>query len=293
LQQALAGRDLDKKYLEVELTESAVMENLDDAMRTLSALRALGIALSLDDFGTGYSSLAYLKQFPFNFVKIDKSFISGIVYNPEDAIIAKAIIALAHRLNLRVVAEGVETEAQLSYLRSNGCDEIQGFYFSRAVDAEAFGDMLQTGRRLELEPLTADGNPCTILAVDGDAETLVTLKHVLMTEGCQVLTALSGEQALEVLSLNPVQVIVCDQRMPGMSGTQFCSRVRSLHPDTVRIVLAGYADIEAVVDAVNRGVVYRFLTKPLDDRLLKAHVRDALRHHAVVARDESFSDRVA
>jgi diguanylate cyclase (GGDEF)-like protein len=293
LQQALAGRDLDRKYLEVELTESAVMENLDDAMRTLSALRALGIALSLDDFGTGYSSLAYLKQFPFNFVKIDKSFIAGIVHNPEDAIIARAIIALAHRLNLRVVAEGVENEAQVTYLRNNGCDEIQGYYFSRPVPAEDFGEMLQAGKRLELAPLASDEGACTILAVDGDAETLAALKRVLLTEACEVLTAQSGEQALEVLSLNVVQVIVCDQRMPGMSGTQFCSRVRSLHPDTVRIVLAGYADIEAVVDAVNRGVVYRFLTKPLDDRLLRAHVRDALRHYSAAARDESFSDRVA
>jgi response regulator RpfG family c-di-GMP phosphodiesterase len=108
-----------------------------------------------------------------------------------------------------------------------------------------------------------------------------------------VLTAESGELALDVLSLNPVQVIVCGQRMPGMSGMQFCSRVRSLHPDTVRIVLAGYADIEAVVDAVNRGVVYRFLTKPWDDRLLKAHVRDAIRHYSAIVRDESLSGRTA
>jgi CheY-like chemotaxis protein len=284
----MAARGLDRKYLEVELTESAVMENLDDAMRLLSALRALGIALSLDDFGTGYSSLAYLKRFPFNFVKIDKSFIAGIVRDPEDAIIAKAIIALAHRLNLRVVAEGVETEAQLAYLRSNGCDEMQGFYFSRAVPPDAFGEMMQTGKRLELEPLTAHGEPCTLLAVDGEAETLAALKRLLLTESCEVLTAQSGEQALDVLSMNSVQVIVCDQRMPGMSGTQFCSRVRSLYPDTVAIVLAGYADIEAVVDAVNRGVVFRFLTTPLDDRLLKAHVRDALRHYSAVARDETF-----
>jgi diguanylate cyclase (GGDEF)-like protein/PAS domain S-box-containing protein len=284
LQRATAGHDLDRKYIEVELTESAVMENLDDAMRTLSALRALGIALSLDDFGTGYSSLAYLKRFPFNFVKIDKSFIADIVRNPEDAIIAKAIIALAHRLNLRVVAEGVETEAQLTYLRSNGCDEMQGYYFSRPIPADDFGGMLQSGKRLELQPLEG-ASPCTVMVVDGDPETLAAMKRVLLTEGCQVLTAQSGEQGLDVLSLNAVQVILCDQRMPGMSGTQFCNRVRTLYPDTIRIVLAGYADIEAVVDAVNRGVVYRFLTKPLDERLLKAHVRDALRHFSAAAHE--------
>ncbi|HEX8989507.1 MAG TPA: EAL domain-containing protein [Rhodocyclaceae bacterium] len=287
LQGALAGRDLDRKYLEVELTESAVMENLDDAMRVLSALRALGIALSLDDFGTGYSSLAYLKQFPFNFVKIDKSFIADIVRNPEDAIIAKAIIALAHRLNLRVVAEGVETEAQLTYLRANCCDEMQGYYFSRPVPANDFGEMLQSGKRLELQPLEGEG-PCTVMVVDGDPDALAAMKRTLLTGGCEVLTAQSGEQGLDVLSVNAVQVIVCDQRMPGMSGTQFCNRVRTLYPDTIRIVLAGYADIEAVVDAVNRGVVYRFLSKPLDERLLKAHVRDALRHHGAIAREAAL-----
>ncbi|MDD5249160.1 MAG: EAL domain-containing protein [Rhodocyclaceae bacterium] len=293
LQQALAGRDLDKKYLEVELTESAVMENLDDAMRTLSALRALGIALSLDDFGTGYSSLAYLKRFPFNFVKIDKSFIADIVHNPEDAVIAKAIIALAHRLNLRVVAEGVETEAQLTYLRANGCDEIQGFYFSRAVPSALFGEMLRTGKRLEFAPVAEPGAARTVLVVDADAAAITTLKRLLQTEGCDVLTAESGEQALDVMSVNAVQVIVCDQRMPGMSGTQFCGRVKSLYPETVRIVLSGYPDIEAVVDAVNKGVIYRFLTKPLDDRLLKTHVRDAFRHYSSAESGEAFLDSVA
>ncbi|HCE07052.1 MAG TPA: hypothetical protein DEQ40_00330, partial [Oxalobacteraceae bacterium] len=103
-----------------------------------------------DDFGTGYSSLAYLKRFPFDFVKIDRTFITDLTDNPEDAAIATAIIAMAHSLGLRVVAEGVETDSQLQFLRALGCDEMQGYYFSPPVPAAAFAVMLREGKRLAL-----------------------------------------------------------------------------------------------------------------------------------------------
>ena len=121
------------------------MNNPDEAARNLMALKELGVHLSLDDFGTGYSSLAQLKRFPFDFVKIDRSFISAVDTNPEDAAIAAAIVAMAHSLHLRVVAEGVETLGQLDVMRSLHCDEIQGYYFSRPVAADDFEEMLKNG----------------------------------------------------------------------------------------------------------------------------------------------------
>jgi diguanylate cyclase (GGDEF)-like protein len=142
---AIASHAIEEGYLEFELTETAVMHNPEEAARNLAALKELGVHLSLDDFGTGYSSLAQLKRFPFDFVKIDRSFIAAVDTNPEDAAIAAAIIAMAHSLHLRVVAEGVETRGQLDVMRSLQCDEIQGYYFSRPVPADDFEALLRNG----------------------------------------------------------------------------------------------------------------------------------------------------
>ena len=142
---AIAAHAVDEGFLEFELTETAVMHNLDEAARNLAALKELGVHLSLDDFGTGYSSLAQLKRFPFDFVKIDRLFIAGVDTNPEDAAIAAAIVAMAHSLHLRVVAEGVETRGQLDVMRSLHCDEIQGYYFSQPVPADDFEALLRNG----------------------------------------------------------------------------------------------------------------------------------------------------
>src|SRR4030095_125848 len=124
--------------LQFELTESLLMTDPEAAERPLLGLKDLGGRLSVDDFGTGYSSLAYLKRFALNELKIDRVFIRDIVADPDDAAITLAIIGLAHSLNLEVVAEGVETEAQGDFLRSHGCDQMQGFYFPRGRRAAAF-----------------------------------------------------------------------------------------------------------------------------------------------------------
>ena len=144
----MAAHGLPQQFIEFEITETAVMNNPEEAARNLRVLKALGVQLSLDDFGTGYSSLAQLKRFPFDFVKIDRSFISGVDTDPEDEAIAAAIIAMAHSMGLKVVAEGVETQAQLQVMRRLKCDEMQGFLFSRPLPADAFEALLRSGRQL-------------------------------------------------------------------------------------------------------------------------------------------------
>jgi EAL domain-containing protein (putative c-di-GMP-specific phosphodiesterase class I) len=124
--------------LELEITESTLMEHAQDTLEALHRLRDLGVRLSIDDFGTGYSSLSYLKRFPVDIIKIDRSFVRDVPHDADDASIVTGIIALAHSLRLEVVAEGVETASQLGFLRERSCDLMQGYYLSQAVPAEQF-----------------------------------------------------------------------------------------------------------------------------------------------------------
>ena len=129
----LAQTGVEPHWLEVELTEGSLMENTQHTIFSLQRLHDMGVKISIDDFGTGYSSLAYLRRFPIDTLKIDIAFIREVTSNPQDAAITRTIIELAHSLNLRVVAEGVETQAQLAFLKDAGCDQIQGYLFSRPL----------------------------------------------------------------------------------------------------------------------------------------------------------------
>ena len=141
----LGESGLDPSWLELELTESMLMQNAESVVETLKRFRSTGIHLSIDDFGTGYSSLSYLKRFPIDAIKIDRSFISEVTTNSDDAALATSIILMGRSLKLRVVAEGVETESQLSFLRIMQCDEVQGYLYSPPVPAEEATAMLRAG----------------------------------------------------------------------------------------------------------------------------------------------------
>ncbi|MCW8943185.1 MAG: EAL domain-containing protein, partial [Sedimenticola sp.] len=143
LQQLLEQHGISASSLEVEITESVMMEDPDRMIESLSELKELGIRLALDDFGTGHSSLSYLQRFPFDKLKIDRAFIRNITESPDDAAIAMTIGAMAKSLNLTVIAEGVETQEQLDFLKKCGCNEIQGYFISKPVPAKKFIALLK------------------------------------------------------------------------------------------------------------------------------------------------------
>ena len=136
---------LDPRLLELELTEGILMKRAESAASVLQSLRSRGVSISVDDFGTGYSSLSYLRKFPIDAIKIDQSFVHQITMTPEDTTIVSAIISMGRSMNLRVIAEGVETEQELAFLQAHHCDEAQGYYFSRPVPAQQFAKLLETG----------------------------------------------------------------------------------------------------------------------------------------------------
>jgi EAL domain-containing protein (putative c-di-GMP-specific phosphodiesterase class I) len=136
---------LDPSSLELELTESVLMKHADSTESILKALRARGVQVAVDDFGTGYSSLSYLRKFPIDALKIDQSFVRQITAAPADTTIVTAVISMGRSLNLRVIAEGVETQQELTFLQAHQCDEAQGYYFSRPVVAQQFAKLLEAG----------------------------------------------------------------------------------------------------------------------------------------------------
>jgi EAL domain-containing protein (putative c-di-GMP-specific phosphodiesterase class I) len=143
IRQILRETELDPGYLDLEITEGLLMKDVEGSIAILRALKAMGVHLSIDDFGTGYSSLSYLKRFPIDQLKIDKSFMHDIMANQDDSAIALAVIAMAHSMRLKVIAEGVENKAQLAFLQENHCDEIQGYYLSRPVTPQQVTALLK------------------------------------------------------------------------------------------------------------------------------------------------------
>lgn len=267
---------LEPHLLELELTESTMMRNISQGIQIVNQLKAKGVCLSLDDFGTGHSSLARLSQFPIDLLKIDRSFVTDVTINPTNASIVAATVAMTHKLGKNVIAEGVETEAQMAFLRRLHCDQMQGFLFSKPRPSEEIGVMLREGQRWQFKD--EEKGQKHLLLVDDDRLVVRGLRRVFYRSDYQVHTATSGEEALAIMATTPVQVIISDQLMPGMTGIQLLGRVKRIYPDAVRIILSGYAELATVTEAINHGEVWKYLMKPWSDDLLRQVVQEAFRH---------------
>src|SRR5690554_1699316 len=285
IEAVLQAHELTGDCMEVELTEGVLLEHTASTIKKLNELRALGVKASIDDFGTGYSSLSYLKSLPIEKVKIDQSFIKDVISDQHDAAITRAIIGLAHHLDLTVIAEGVETEGQYWFLKRNLCDQFQGFLFARPMP---LGDLLPWLQQREIEQALPaahgeSGDGRCLLLLDDEENILRALKRLLRRDGYRILTATTPQEAFSLLAKNNIQVLVSDQRMPTMTGTEFFSRVKEIYPETVRLVLSGYTDLKTVTDAINHGAIYKFLTKPWDDEGLRAEIALAFKNAETIA----------
>ena len=191
---------------------------------------------------------------------------------------------MAHHLELKVIAEGVETEPQVDFLRKNRCDEFQGYYFAKPMPLAQLESFLHTQSAKQSRPSLEQGPNNigqTLLLLDDEENILRALTRVLRRDGYQIITATCAQDAFVLLAKHDVQVILSDQRMPEMSGTEFFSRVKNLYPETIRIVLSGYTDLKSVTESINQGAIYKFLTKPWDDEQIRDTIAQAFKQHSL------------
>lgn len=280
LKRIITASGVSPRLVELEITESVLMHNPGQTGNILRGLQQFGLRLSVDDFGTGYSSLGYLKSFPLDTLKIDRSFVRDIVSDPDDAMITRAVISMAHSLRLRVVAEGVETAAQLAMLATAGCDEIQGFYFSKPMAKDECAEYIHKFRLTKWVPAGTVDEP-TLLMVDDDSTVTTLFSRVLDHEGFRILVARDADQALDLLATNAVSVILADHRMPGMTGVELLHRVSRLWPEVVRVLMSGDMDVKTVTQAINQGAVYKVLLKTSDFEMLRSSVKEAFGYKAL------------
>jgi len=292
VQRALEDQRIEAHRIHIEITETTLMNDVNRCETVLHGLRALGLRLSLDDFGTGYSSLSYLKRYPFNKVKIDQSFVRDIGTSRSDEVIVNVIVAMAHGLGLEVIAEGVETEEQCEFMRTSVCDEIQGYFFSRPVDLDSIAALMLEGRQLPAHLLRLRARQRSLLLVDDEPNVLSSLKRLFRRDGHLIYTANGGAEGLEILAQYPIDVIMSDQRMPGMTGVEFLRAAKAKYPETIRIILSGYAELQYVTEAINEGAIYRFLSKPWDDEQLREQVQKAFEHSELQEKNQQLDMKI-
>jgi diguanylate cyclase (GGDEF)-like protein len=233
----LAETRLDAAWLELELTESLSMDDPETTIGILRTLNKMGVCLSIDDFGTGYSNLNYLKRFPIDKLKLDQSFVRELISDPDDLAISRAVIAMAHTLRLKIIAEGVETEGQRCLLTQNGCDEMQGYLFSRPVDAATCAQYLSEGRNLS--PRRPLDQPPAVLFVGAAQEDYA--EGIVREYGARCLHESSVPGAFEALAVEAPRLVVYDAAAPGLGDIEFVVRLQQMYPEIVCHLAAGEA----------------------------------------------------
>ena len=273
VEQALRVTEFAPQSLKLELTESMLLPNAKHTQRTLQQLQDIGVQLVLDDFGTGYASLSYLTRFPLNWLKIDKSFVQEVAAKPDNAAIVTTTITLAHSLGMKVIAEGVENDSQLAFIERHHGDGAQGYYFSRPLPATAATDWL---RQPKLPTLAHSVSSRTVLLLEDDEIQQQLYSLWLKLDKYHIITATDASQAFSILARQAVDVVLVDYVLPGIDGVEFLRRVRSIYPETVRVMISASTDRSALAKAINDGSIFRFLDKPVNGDLLRQTVRQAM-----------------
>ena len=278
----------DPAKLCIEVTEGVLMQDAELAVAVLGKLKSIGVRISIDDFGTGFSSLAYLKRFPLDELKIDKSFVDGLGTDPDATAIVAAVMGMAHALGLHVVAEGVETSDQVSRLRTLGCDEAQGYYFARPMTVDAIEALVAASTSGALGRGDASANVTgrrlssgRVLVVDDAPDVRGLARASLAPAGFDVREAGSGEEALAMARQFEPDCVVLDVNLPGISGLEVCRILREepINDPTAIVMLTVAAQPSEKVRAFSFQAD-DYMVKPFSPRDLVSRVTAAMRRRA-------------
>jgi diguanylate cyclase (GGDEF)-like protein len=291
---ALSVAGTDPAALCLEVTESVLMEDVEGAVAILSELADLGVELSIDDFGTGYSSLAYLRRFPLDELKIDKCFVEGLGTNDNDTAIVGAVVAMAHALDLRVVAEGVETAEQLDRLRTLGCEQVQGYYLARPGPPETVDALLRKEATASWHgqfpgalaaDVAAGGYRAERILVVDDADDVRQLTTISLTAvGFEVHEAADGASALETAKRVVPDCVLLDLVLPDTSGYEVCRALRA-EPSTADCTIVVITSNDSAADKVEAfsSGADDYIIKPFSPRDLASRVHAAMRRRGEAA----------
>lgn len=281
IQRALSEAQMPPSSLHLEITESNLMDDAELTVETLRTLKTIGVKISIDDFGTGFSSLAYLQKFPIDSIKLDRSFVSHCDRHGEAAII-KGVIAIAHGLGIKVVAEGVESEEQLAFLNEQGCDVAQGFLFSEPVPVAQFPNYIRQHRELVAGEVPsravehADSQERRrALVVDDDPAIRSLVERVLKRANFAVDGARDGEEAMELLERNTYSAVFLDIMMPRMDGYEVIAALKEKNASVLRRVVVMTAVAPAALERLSGEPIARIVPKPFDINQIIASANDA------------------
>lgn len=256
-------------------------EVTDTAAAALSHLKACGVRFTISAASQANALLAWAGRLPVDCIEVPAELVQDVSTDPEGVAVVRALVSRAHRMNLSVSAKGIHSAQVASVMQACGCDYLQGPLLGQPLTPEDFEHGMIHDMRLDSSLLRGPTAERTLLLVDDEENILSSLRRLLRRDGYTILTATSGQLGLEALATHRVDVIVSDQRMPGMTGVEFLHKAKDMYPDTVRLVLSGYTDLQSVTDAINEGAIYKFLTKPWDDAMLRANIEEAFRRKAL------------
>ena len=261
--------------------------------RALQQLKNCGIRFTLSAASPACAHLAWTRRLlPLDGIEVPSRLVDDVAADPEGVAIIRALVTRAHKLGLSVCAKDVGASRTASVMVATGCDLLQGALFGLPLPAAEFEALLAADTRLDNAHLRGPRPERTLLLVDDEENILSSLRRLLRREGYTILTATGGQAALELLASNPVDVIISDQRMPGMTGVEFLRKAKDMYPDSVRLMLSGYSDLQSVTDAINEGAIYKFLSKPWDDAMLRANIEEAFRRKLLADENQRLSSEL-
>ncbi|WP_148714457.1 EAL domain-containing protein [Chitinolyticbacter meiyuanensis] len=276
---ALARHQVPPHTLTLEASETLLVQHHDLARSVMPALRQHGVQWAIDDFGTGQAALSDLRQFPIDQLKIDKRFVDDVYRDVDNAAMTRAIIGLAASLGIEVIAEGVETVEQLSFLLQSGCEQIQGYCYSPPLPAESCSQLLARSGSLHLPDVALELDPRILLVVDAEPRIHSHVYTDLNAEGYHFLNVDSAEAALDMLAINDVAVVLVDPKVTLQNDGAILGEIRQRYPDVVRVAMSAYIDVEQTQRALNEGAVFRYVPKPWDKTQLVQQMREAFHQH--------------